>query len=81
MGGMKFVGWITKTSTKHVISKDDAPAQRVMQIIVEVAGVGVDQVARDLLTFGPEEDLNIEIQSRQLDMIRDQKEKADNGDL
>ncbi len=79
MDGMKFVGMVTKTSTKWQLGKDEAPAQRVMQIVVEVAGEGVDLVTRDLLQFGPEEDLNIEIKSRQLDFIRGQNGTADNG--
>ena len=77
--GMKFVGMILKTSTKHRLRKDDALAQRVMQITVEVAGEGVDQVARDLLAFGPEEDLNIEVSSRQRDYIREQTPTSEAG--
>ena len=76
MDGMKFVGIVTKTSTKWQLGKDEAPAQRVMQITVEVAGEGVDLVARYLLQFGPEEDLNIEIQSRQRSFILDQAERV-----
>lgn len=75
--GMKFVGMITKTNTKYVMGKDDAPAQRVMQITIEVAGEGVDQVATNLLQFGAAEDLNVEIQSRQLDMLRDENHGRD----
>ena len=74
--GMKFVGMVLKTATKWIPTKDESSAQRIMQITVEVAGQMVDQVAQNLLQFGPEEDLNIEIKSRQLDMVRDRSSKA-----
>ena len=67
---MRFEGNVLKTSAKWNPAKDNVPAERIMQITIEVAGSMVDIVAQDLLKFGPEESLNIEIEPRQVDYVR-----------
>lgn len=75
---MKFVGMIKKTATKWQSGKNDQPGGRIMQVTIEVEGLEADRVARELLQFGAEENLNVIMASKQLDAIRDMK-GADNA--